>query len=473
MITLEKILKILKEDDNFVTYDGDLSINFDKLSYDSRKLTDTTLFFVKGGHFKKEYLSALTTPVYISEIDYQIDAMALIVKDIKRAMSLIALEFYQHPEKQLKILAFTGTKGKTTSAYFSKYILDKMNGGKTALLSTAYSTLDGQTFFKSDLTTPESLDLLHMIDKCVKNGMTHLVMEVSSQAYKTERVSGLTFDVGVFLNISPDHIGPLEHPNFEDYFACKRQLLDNSKFVIVNSESNRFKDLALQVNSKPHIFYGDHSDNKIVKSDALSFEVTGTVAGHYHIQLLGHFNQENALASALACQQLGATLKQIQDGLSEATVPGRMETIHTKIGAKIYIDYAHNGISLENLVNVVETHHTGKIFLVLGATGNKGESRRKDFGHVIEKHKRLEVILTQDDSNYEDPATIADDIKAYISRPVSFEKDRAIAIEHTIKQITNKNDVVIIAGKGDDHFQLINGIREPYPGDREVAEKFL
>ena len=248
MITLTQILKILKEDDNFhevivageYYYNWDKEITFDNLAYDSRKVNDKTLFFAKGLNFKREFLLDLAAPFYISELDYEVDIPAIIVTDVKRAMSLVAQAFYDYPQDKLKILALTGTKGKTTTAYFAKFILDEMNGGKTALLSTAQTTLDGHTFFKSELTTPESLDLLAMMAQAVENQMTHLVMEVSSQAYKTGRVYGLTFDVGAFLNISPDHIGPVEHPTLEDYFNCKRQLVRNSRYFVANAEMTHF-----------------------------------------------------------------------------------------------------------------------------------------------------------------------------------------------------------------------------------------
>lgn len=481
MITLAQVLQILKKDDNFreliidgeYYYDYNKNITFDDLSYDSRKVGQNTLFFAKGANFKAEFLSNLTAPFYISEVDYEVEIPLIMVTNIRRAMSLIAQEFYGNPQEKLKILALTGTKGKTTSAYFAKYILDEMNSGTTALLSTAETTLDGKNFFKSELTTPESLDLIAMMATAVKNGMSHLIMEVSSQAYKMERVYGLTFDVGIFLNFSPDHIGPLEHPTMEDYFYCKRQLLHNSRYVVVNSEMPHWTLLQQEIAEMPHDFYGENSDNKIVKSDALSFVTSGKIAETFNLNLLGKFNQENALATALATAKLGATIDNIKTGLSNATVPGRMETLTAANGAKIYIDYAHNGISLKNLISVVEPHHSGKIMLILGSTGNKGESRRKDFGQVIEEHPRLDVILTTDDSNRENPRQIADEISSYITRSVKFDSDRESAIKAAIEAVKSDNDAVIIAGKGADKFQLLNGKREPYIGDRAAAEKYL
>jgi UDP-N-acetylmuramyl tripeptide synthase len=180
MIKLEQILEILKKDNNFreISAAGEYYFNWDKevvfeqLSYDSRQTTADTLFFAKGLNFKKEYLTNLSAPFYVSEFDYEMSIPAIIVTDVKRAMALIAAAFFDYPQEKLKILALTGTKGKTTSAYFGKAILDEMNGGKTALLSTAQTTLDGHNYFKSELTTPESLDLLEMMAKAVENGMS-------------------------------------------------------------------------------------------------------------------------------------------------------------------------------------------------------------------------------------------------------------------------------------------------------------
>lgn len=483
MISLQQIIKILKQDANFreiivndeYYYNSSQQLFFDALSYDSRKTDEKTLFFAKGIHFKRAYLADLNVPFYLSEVDYEVTIPALIVNDVKRAMSLIAQAFYDYPQKKLKTLAITGTKGKTTSAYFAKAILDEMNSGKTALLSTAETTLDGKTFFKSELTTPESLDLMKMMATAVENGMTHLVMEVSSQAYKTKRVYGLDFDVAGFTNFFADHIGKNEHPTMEDYFYCKSQLVEHAAYFVANHEMHHFNliEQKLEDLGVPCDFYGEGSINVITDSEQFGFVSSGKIAGAFKIRLLGRFNQENALATALMTSHLGARLEHIQKGLQKAIVPGRMELLTAKNGAHLYIDYAHNGISLENLVSVVENHHPGKIMLILGATGNKGESRRKDFGDVIENHPRLDVILTTDDANRESPKAIATEISSYVTRKVDFIEDREKAIKSAISRVSNANDAVIIAGKGTDKFQLYHDERVFYIGDTAAASKYL
>ncbi|MGV3010196.1 UDP-N-acetylmuramoyl-L-alanyl-D-glutamate--L-lysine ligase [Streptococcus thoraltensis] len=481
MMQIETVLDILKNDQNyrqinhpqgyFFNWQG---VSFDKLSYDSRDVDARTLFFAKGASFKAEFLEqAISKGLswYVSEIDYEVGIPAILVNDIKQAMSLIAMDFYDNPQEKLQLLAFTGTKGKTTAAYFAYHILKGSH--KPAMLSTMNTTLDGKTFFKSTLTTPESLDLFKMMSEAVSNGMTHLIMEVSSQAYLVKRVYGLTFDVGVFLNISPDHIGPIEHPTFEDYFYHKRLLMLNSKATVINSGMEHFQVVKEQVENIPHDFYGQDSDNAIQNSTAFSFDAIGKLAGHYDIQLIGDFNQENAIAAGLACLRLGASLEDIKKGISKTRVPGRMEVLTQENGAKVFVDYAHNGDSLTKLLDVVSQHQKGQITLILGAPGNKGESRRADFGHVINQYPSLGVILTADDPNFENPQTISEEIASHISRPVKIIIDRKEAIQAAMKETANENDAVIIAGKGADAYQIVEGKRAEYDGDLEVAKAFL
>lgn len=481
MITIEETLSILKTDHNFrevidpdgyhYQYSG---LTFEHLTYDSRQVTQHSLFFAKGAGFNVDFLHQAIEKglrCYVSEIDYQLDIPVIVVSNIKKAMSLIAMAFYGNPQNQLKLLAFTGTKGKTTAAYFAYHILKESH--QPAMLSTMSTTLDGETFFKSELTTPESLDLFAMMAQCVKNGRSHLIMEVSSQAYLVNRVYGLTFDVGVFLNISPDHIGPIEHPNFEDYFFHKRLLMANSRAVVINKGMDYFDLVAEQVAGVPHDSYGSDSDNHITNSQAFSFDVDGKLAGSYDIQLIGHFNQENAIAAGLACLRLGASPQDIANGIAHTRVPGRMEVLTMANQAKIFVDYAHNGDSLEKLLSVVEEHQKGQVVLILGAPGNKGESRRADFGHVINRHPNIAVILTADDPNFEDPQSISQEIASHITRDVTIITDRTKAIEIGIEACKTPQDALIIAGKGADAYQIIRGQKAEYPGDLAVASSLL
>ena len=248
--------------------------------------------------------------------------------------------------------------------------------------------------------------------EAVANGMTHLVMEVSSQAYKVARVYGLTFDVGIFLNISPDHIGPIEHPTFEDYFYCKRQLVANSRQVILQHELDHF-DLLLELAEKQNISvitYGNkQADYHVQPSEhPLSFELTGRedtfgLNGNYSILLAGDFNKENAAAALLASALVGADQAAGHQGLAEALVPGRMNLLIKPNGAHIYVDYAHNYLSMKSLLAFAkEQHPDGELLVITGSTGNKAESRREGLGQAIGEYADV-AILTSDDPNFEDP----------------------------------------------------------------------
>ena len=462
------------------------------LSYDSRDVTAETLFFCKGLNFKEIYLENAVKDgleIYVSEVPYEVPAqLGIIVTDIKKAMAVLSMAFYDYPQNKLTLIGFTGTKGKTTAAYFTKYILDVATQQKTALLSTMHSTLDGKTFFKSALTTPESLDLYRMMATAVANGMTHFIMEVSSQAYKTNRVYKLFFDVGIFLNITPDHISPIEHPTFDDYFYCKRQLITHSKVIVLNHEADYFPLLkeTAQQQKVPAIVYGSQPAPEVDYSfavsseDSLRFIVESPadalgLAGSYHLRLGGDFNKGNALSAAIASVLVGASKEECQQGIAATTVPGRMESLTNTNGATVYVDYAHNYDSLKNLLTFVrEEHPDGRLIVLVGSTGDKAISRRKDFGRVLSELADV-AVLTTDDPASEDPAKICQEIQAHITKemPVYTVLDRGEAIAHALSLSTTADDAIVLAGKGADLYQKVNGVDEPYAGDFALAEAFI
>ncbi|MFU0547569.1 UDP-N-acetylmuramoyl-L-alanyl-D-glutamate--2,6-diaminopimelate ligase [Gardnerella piotii] len=222
---------------------------YSHITYDSRDIKPNTLLFIKG-NFKPEYLKDADKNglnAYVAQDCYAeyTNAVGLIVTDVHKAMSLLSAAFFNNPQEKLTTIGITGTKGKTTTAYFTHAILNAHSNGKAALFSSVDNCLDGKTYVESDLTTPESLDAFRMMSQAVENGMKYLVMEVSSQAYKVNRVYGLHFNVAAFLNISPDHISPIEHPTFEDYLYCKRQIVKNTDALVLNADCAH-ADLLLQ-----------------------------------------------------------------------------------------------------------------------------------------------------------------------------------------------------------------------------------
>lgn len=485
-----------------------VATKMDYVSYDSRDIQTNTLFFCKGAGFRPTYLSMAKDNgaiCYVAEQPYPEGKgmHALIVRDVSKAMALLSAAFFRFPQDDLFVVAFTGTKGKTTSAYFLKGMLDQANGGKTALISSVNDVVGPkpEDSFKSSLTTPESLDLFRDMRTAVDNGMTHLVMEVSSQAYKKNRVFGLTYDLGFFLNISPDHIGPNEHPNFADYLHCKLQLLVNSRKCIINAETAHFDEVyaAATTTTNPdsiYLFARDNFENPDLKqpidfrfsSEQLDMKETRfnlvcasdkarklPINGDYTLKMLGDFNESNGTAAIIGAGLAGLNHDQCAKGIRDVTIPGRMQTERTKKHGMVVVDYAHNKASMMALMRFMRNEFNDpKIIVVVGAPGDKGVSRRPGFSESLTAYAD-KAFLTTDDPGFEDPKSIAEEIDSGIDHSkcdVTIELDRKKAIHDAIAMAT-LDDVVLICGKGADAFQKIRGVNTPYPSDIVVAQQVI
>lgn len=459
---------------------------FTYLSYDSRDLKENTLFFCKGLNFKAELLEAAVqdgVTHYLSEVSYDVDAQEILVTDIREAMAVVAQAFYQQPQDKLYKIGITGTKGKTTAAYFIKKVLDEAFHQKVALFSSEETTLDGTTFYASKLTTPEALDLYRQMALAVESGTTHLVMEVSSQAYKTKRVFGLTFETGIFLNISPDHISPIEHATFEEYFACKCQLLRNSKQMVINHDSDHFDVLEdiCQKEQVPYYTFGQKTGTYRIQplANPRCFHLEAAedaldVTGDYQLALFGTFNHDNAAATILTTRLAGVSKEMIQASLPQSHVPGRMNLLEKANGAYIFIDYAHNYLSIKAIGEFAkELRPNGRVIIVTGSAGDKAHSRRPDIGRALSECADI-AILTSDDPGFEDASAITKEIYQAITTqlPVQIELDRAKAVT-TAVEIAQAEDTVILAGKGTEQMMKVRGVQEPYEGDFHIAQRLI
>ncbi|WP_125770672.1 UDP-N-acetylmuramoyl-L-alanyl-D-glutamate--2,6-diaminopimelate ligase [Companilactobacillus furfuricola] len=471
------------------------------ISYNSKEDQTNGIFFCKGINFKPDYLKQAQQAgavIYVAEEAFDEDTDNLIVSDASKALAVLSAAYFGYPDRDLFIIAFTGTKGKTTTSYFIYDILKEIYPQKVALFSTIDRIVgpNPEDEFKSDLTTPESLDLYRDMRRAVDNGMTHLVMEVSSQAYKKNRVYGLTFDIGGFLNITPDHIGKNEHPTYADYLYCKKQLLVNSKINIINRDTNDFEtvyDAAKQTSSTDQIYLFGRDQTKsdldflltskeatlkdsIFTVSAVSDKAkTLQVAGDYKLGLVGDFNEVNATAAILATGLVKIPVTNIYDGLQGAHVPGRMEHIITKDHGIIFVDYAHNYASMKALLGFLRREYPGsKIKVIVGSPGDKGISRRSGFSKVLTELADS-AILTTDDPGFEDPADICRQIDEKIDHDKVSTKiilDREEAIREMITT-SQSGDIIVLAAKGDDPYQKTKGIDVPYPTDSVVAKSVL
>ncbi|AQW22369.1 UDP-N-acetylmuramoyl-L-alanyl-D-glutamate--2,6-diaminopimelate ligase [Lentilactobacillus curieae] len=503
-MTNGEIFKLLSEHDLLVKTSHNLDLNADYagITYDSRAVQDGFLFFCKG-NFKPEYLSSAKdkgATTYVSEVEYaDVELPAIIVNNVQKTMSLLSAAFFGFPQNKLTTIAYTGTKGKTTSAYFTKNILDHQY--KVGLFSTI-DTIVGtgaDDEFKSSLTTPESLDLFTNMNRVVNNKLDHLVMEVSSQAYKKNRVYGLKYDVGIFLNISPDHIGRNEHPTFADYLHCKEQLLVNSNSVVINADGSHLLDtyMTAKATTEPeniYLFAKAESENSkeypidfeyrsladSLESNRISLKAISEkgqqlgIDGDYEIGLPGDYNESNAVASAIASALVGAQQDNIKAGLARIVIPGRMEHFNTQSHGTVYVDYAHNYASMDSVLSFLKSQNPhGKVIVVTGSAGDKGIDRRPGLGKAIGQSADI-AILTADDPGYEQPKDIADTIADNINNDsvqVKYIENRETAIKQAIES-SQSGDVVLIAGKGRDPYQKVNGVDTPYAGDAQIVAEY-
>ena len=430
---------------------------FAGITYDTRKVTPGALLCCKG-QFKAEYLNGIDEAglaAYVAETEYSAATATpgLIVNDARKAMSLLSAAFYGYPQNELTVIGVTGTKGKTTTSYFTQALINAVSGGKAALFSSVDNCLDGHTYVESDLTTPESMDAFRMMREAADNGMKYLVMEVSSQAYKVDRVYGLTFDVAAFLNISPDHISPIEHPTFEDYLYCKRQIIVNAKSLVLGADSL-------------------HADLLREDAEAAGIGVT-TFALH---------DADNA-AIAIA-HAVGVSLDDADalHAIESVRIAGRMEQFRDpQSNTLAIVDYAHNYASVTALLDFVYERwgeENPRITLVTGSAGNKAYDRRKEIVEAAE-NRIANFIFTAEDTDTEPIIDICMEMQGYITNKdvvSTVISDRLTAITNAIydaRAHADRFNILLIIGKGNERWIKDHRKHVPFDGDDHVVERMF
>ncbi|MBR6014846.1 MAG: UDP-N-acetylmuramoyl-L-alanyl-D-glutamate--2,6-diaminopimelate ligase [Firmicutes bacterium] len=447
----------------------------ENVTYDSRRATADTLFICKGARFKEEFLvSSIAAGAfcYVSDKRYKeaeavhSEVCYIIVKDIRRAIAVLANIYYNKVWENLKTVGITGTKGKSTTAYFVKNILDKyaeaMGEPPCGVLSSIQN-YDGIIDEESHLTTPETLELHEHFEHMVETGIKNAVMEVSSQALKYDRTYGIIYDVGAFLNIGEDHISSIEHKDFEDYFTSKLRLFNQCRTLVVNrfsDEWNRIIAAAAASGAYTVVFGRDESCDVYgydVKhgADGITFKCrTDRFDEEYSIALPGDFNVDNALAAIAICEALDVPLPYIKAGLADAKVSGRMELFRSKDGkVTVVVDYAHNKLSFETLFKAMkEEYPSHSISIVFGCPGGKALGRRRELGEVAGTYSDM-IYLTEEDAAMESVAAICEEIAGHL-RPMGakFEiiEDRRQAVLRAIRDAAEEegNALILVTGKG-------------------------
>lgn len=463
------------------------------VSCNSQEVAPGTLFLCKGAHFKQEYLAQAARQgamAYVSERAYPAIALPCIqVKDMRQAMAPLADQYYNHPSQALDVIGITGTKGKSSTTYYLKYILDEYlaDQGKPASgVISSIDTYDGVERFESHLTTPEPLDLQRHFAHARGAGVPYLTMEVSSQALKYHRTLCTRFAAACFLNIGLDHISPIEHPDFEDYFSSKLKIFAQAGVGCVNLDSDH-ADRVLQAarTGSPRVITFSCRDegadvyaSQIRKrgNDILFRVKTRRFSREFRLTMPGLFNVENALAAIAVCEGLDIPQRAIYVGLMKARVPGRMEVYANADGQVVSIvDYAHNRMSFETLFRSVQAEYPGRrIVTVFGCPGKKALDRRRDLGEIAGRCSDL-VVLTEEDSGEEDTLSICREIASHVEAQgcdYSIEPNRGEAIRQAVLGCREQS-VLLITGKGAETRQKRGAAYIDTPSDVDYVQSFL
>ncbi|HIT01784.1 MAG TPA: UDP-N-acetylmuramoyl-L-alanyl-D-glutamate--2,6-diaminopimelate ligase [Candidatus Enterenecus merdae] len=392
------------------------------------------------------------------------------VPDPRRTLALLAGAFYRHPAQSLVTIAVTGTKGKTSTTHMIRDILAAA-GHRPGMIGTLGAFAGREKLAETGNTTPEPVALHALLRRMADAGCTHVVMEVSSQAMKLDRVAGIRFDAGVFLNLSPDHIGPGEHADLAEYRACKAALFSQCKLAVGNADDPSWPSMAQQVPpGVPVATFGAEpgADTRLRAvypdpSHPLStlVELDGS-QDPYFLPMPGQFNGENALAAIALARALGVEDGAIRAGLAQVVVPGRTQRFPTGNGVGVLIDYAHNGDSFRALLRALRPHVSGRIILVFGAGGDRPPMRRRDMGRAAAQWADC-ALLTEDNPRSEPVRAICEQIAQQLRGHIPFRvlplRRQAI---RTALALARPGDLVALLGKGHEEYIETHGVRRPF-----------
>ncbi len=415
------------------------------------------------------------TIVIEKDIEIKEDVTVIRVESSRLALAKMSAAYFKNPAKQMVTIGITGTKGKTSTTFMIKAILEAA-GKKVGLIGTT-GALIGDKKLPTKNTTPESYELQKLFSQMVKEGCQYVVMEVASQGLKMQRVAGIEFDYGVFTNISPDHIGPAEHENFEEYLYCKSLLFKQCKVGIINTDAARWQDVIKDHTCKIETYaIENNADLKASNLQFISdkdffgvaFDLSGKLNAHIKASVPGRFSVYNSLVAIAICNDLNIDIANIQKALETVTVRGRMESVKVSDKYKIIIDYAHNEISMENLMQTIEEYKHKRVICIFGGGGNRSKLRRYAMGEIGGKMADL-CIITEDNPRFEEIADINEDIKVGLNKSNAnyiMIDDRREAIKYAM-QNAQEGDLILLIGKGHEDYQEVKGVKYPF-NEREI-----
>lgn len=477
MPALKKLLERL----DYQCVQGNPDIEISHLIYDSRKAGKDDLFVcIKGtavdGHkFVGEVAQKGAAAIVVQEDVEAPEGVTVIkVEDTRYALALLSAAYFDHPAEKMRVIGVTGTKGKTTTTYMVKSILESA-GYKVGLIGTIEAII-GDEVIPASNTTPESYIIQEYFHKMVETGCDCCVMEVSSQGLMMHRTAGFVFEIGIFTNIEPDHIGPNEHKDFDDYLRCKSLLLKQCRVGIVNRDDEHFEKI-IDGHTCSLETYGFSPEADLRAEDAklvggkgylgISYHLKGLLDFHVEIDIPGKFSIYNSLTAIAICRHFKVSEENILKALKVAKVKGRIEMVKVSDDFTLMIDYAHNAMALESLLTTLKEYNPHRLVCLFGCGGNRSKLRRYEMGEVSGKLADL-TIITSDNPRDEEPQAIIDDIKVGMAKTDGKYveiADRKEAIAYAIHH-GEPGDIIVLAGKGHEDYQEIKG--KKYPMDERV-----
>lgn len=482
-----KLRKICEEIE-YTLLQGSLETEVRDIIYDSRKIAPETMFVcmvgaVTDGH--KYIPDAVEKGASVIVLEKEEEAAqipenitVLKVESARLALALMSAALFDHPARKLVTIGLTGTKGKTTTTYMIKKVLE-MAGKKVGLIGTI-GAMVGEEHLSSKNTTPESYELHRMFAAMVEAGCEYVVMEVSSQGLKLDRTAGILFDYGIFTNLSPDHIGPAEHASFEEYMECKSLLFRQCRIGVVNADDEHVDGILKGHTCEVKTFSAEKeadlmaSDIGFINEDGklgMHFKVTGCMDCQAKVHIPGRFSVYNSMVTMLVCHLAGISDEAILEGLSRVQVKGRVEMLPVSKDYTLIIDYAHNEVSTRSVLTTLMEYHPKRLICVYGGGGNRSKLRRYDMGEVTGEMADL-CVLTCDNPRDEEIRDINNDIKVGLARSngkyIEID-DRKEAIAYCMKN-AKPGDMIVLLGKGHEDYQEIKGVKYHFDEREAVAE---
>lgn len=484
---------------------GSLETEVQEVAYDSRRAGAGTVFVCMKGtrvdshRFIPDVLKA-GARVLVAERDVRKEieeagleegerekVTVLKVEDGRSALARLSAARFGHPARKLVMIGITGTKGKTTTAHMIKAGLESA-GHKVGMIGTIGIAI-GDKVSPTVNTTPESYELHKAFRQMLDEGCSHVVMEVSSQGLKMHRVEGIDYDYGLFTNISPDHIGPNEHADFDEYLYYKSRLLSQCRIGLVNRDDSHYDAVTRDASCKLYSF-SVKAEGEALKEQAdfraadihyvsepgfvgTEFTMEGLYPMEVRLGIPGQFNVYNALAALSVLSFLNLPKESLSHAFEKIRVNGRMEIVYSSSRLTVLVDYAHNALSMESLLSTLRDYHPKRLVCVFGCGGNRSKDRRYSMGEIGGRMADL-CILTEDNSRFEKVEEILADIRGSIEKTGgAFVEipDRRKAIEYSILN-AEPGDMVAVIGKGHENYQEVEGVRHHFV-DREVIEETI